>query len=81
MIKKVFTLSVYFIIIILNISYVYGNSDNLKANPYFLASFIDIGNTKPIQKDELGNWYFWFIGAVILILILLSYRKLKRSMK
>ncbi|MEA3445993.1 MAG: CHAT domain-containing protein [Bacteroidota bacterium] len=56
-------------------------ADNLKSNPYFWAGFVNIGNTDPFTPDELGNWYFWAISALIFILLLLVWRKIRRNIR
>ena len=54
-------------------------ADNLKANPYFWAGFVNIGNTDKFTKKEIGNWYFWLIGVLLVTLVALSYKKLRKS--
>ncbi|HOI33553.1 MAG TPA: CHAT domain-containing protein, partial [Bacteroidales bacterium] len=53
-------------------------ANQLKAHPYFWASYVVIGDATPISKGHLLNWYVG-VGVIVLLLILLPGYRLIRG--
>ena len=53
------------------------NSDNLKANPYFWAGFVNIGNTDPLSIANKDYTYFYWLGGFILLMIFFFIKRKK----
>lgn len=51
-----------------------GNSNNITANPYYWGSFFIIGNPDPINLNPKSNQWYWVVGLLILVTLIL-YRK------
>lgn len=52
-------------------------ANQLKAHPYFWASYVVIGDATPISKGQLFNWYVGLGAIVLLCFFLLGYRLIK----
>lgn len=52
-------------------------ANQLKAHPYFWASYVVIGDATPINKGHLFNWYVGFAVIGVLLLLLLGYRLIR----
>lgn len=52
-------------------------ANQLKAHPYFWASYVVIGDATPINKGHILNWYVGFAVLVLLLLLLPCYRLIR----